>query len=381
MLIRRVVLTAVALLLPLSAQAKFMMPVPAPVSRLIANTERALIGTPNSPDLNYRRGRLYALLAVQKEAHVMGDVEAGFTVMSRNSEVLRVEATDAVRAALKTSIGSYQKAVKGKPDSGLFHLGLAWALEAATLARLPGATMKDSLAEYQKAFELSQPADAEIKERPLALMGLEGLVSYEAAEAYLRAGEKDGDAATVSKAKEHLKKLRGLPPAREVTPIVFSRSGKQTLKQLEDKESCTTFDLDGTRRGTCWSWLTPDAGLLVWDPEGTGEVKNGWQLFGSVSFFMFFQHGYQALAALDDDGDGWLAGKELPGIAVWTDTNSDGHPQPEEVQSLDSVGIARIATRGVKKQGVWQQPSGLEFKDGSSRPTWDWVSAPARDSF
>jgi hypothetical protein len=379
---RLVVALAVVSLAPFAAQAKFMSPVAAPVDRLIANTERALIGQPNSADLNYRRGRLYALLAVQKEVHVMGDLELNnFTVMSRNNVVLSAEATDPVRTALKTSIGAYKAAIKASPDHALAHLGLAWALEAATVAKLPGASMKEALGEYKKAFELAQAQDGKLTEQPMSLLGLDGLVSYEAAEAYVRAGETNGgDATFTTAAKEHLKKLKALPRSSKVTPIVFSRSGKATaLAQLEDTSRCSTFDLDGTQRGNCWSWLTADAGILVWDPTGRGEVKNGWQLFGSVSFFMFFQHGYEALGALDDDGDGWLAGNELPGLAVWTDANRDGQPQPNEVQPVSALGIRRIAVRASKSSaGVWQQARGLELSDGTFRPTWDWVSHPQK---
>ena len=114
--------------------------------------------------------------------------------------------TEPVRTALKTSIGSYKAALKANPDHALAHLGLAWAVEAAVTAKLPGATVKEALGEYKRAFELAQAQDGALTEQPMSLLGLDGLVSYEAAEAYVRAAEAGGgDAAFVTTAKEHLK--------------------------------------------------------------------------------------------------------------------------------------------------------------------------------
>jgi tetratricopeptide (TPR) repeat protein len=372
----RVVIALVALL-PLAASAKFMQPVPAPVDRLITNIERQLTNRAGDADLHYRRGRLYALSAVQKEAHIRGNAEIDFTILSGNDAVLAVPASVVTRAALKTSIESYRTALKLKPDHAPSHLGLGWAIEASAKLKVPGADLKDALAAYKKAFELTQPEDGKRTEQPLSMTGLKGLLSYEAGEAYVRLAESGGgDAAFVKTAKDHLGKMNGLPRASKVTPIIFSKSGKGSLQQLQDSTRCSTFDLDATGLGQCWEWLTPNAGILVWDPSGKGAVKNGWQLFGSVSFFLFFDHGYEALELLDDDGDGWLAGKELDGIAVWTDSDRDGQPSAKEVKTVQQEKIRRIAVQPVFSRGVWQQPRGLEMANGTTRATWDWVTRP-----
>lgn len=362
-------------LMPIAAEAKFMAPVPAPVDRLIVNIERQLTNRQGEAGLHYRRGRLYALKAVQADAHIRGNAEIDFDILSRNQAVLAAESTDPVRGALKTSIESYRAALKLRPDDAAAHLGLAWALEAGAKTKTPGAELKEALAEYRKAFDLAQAADGKLTEQPLSLTGLSGLISYEAAEAYLRATSPGGDDPAFTRlAQEHLGKLKALPKKR-VTPVIFSRSGKERLEQLQSNGRCTTFDLDGTGRGECWRWLTAKAGILVWDPSGKGEVHSGWQLFGSVSFFVFFDHGYQALEALDDDGDGWLSGGELPGLAVWADLDGDGHPTPPEVRPVEAEGIAKISVRAVQRNdGLWHQPRGLVLRDGSTRATWDWIS-------
>jgi hypothetical protein len=63
-------------------------------------------------------------------------------------------------------------------------------------------------------------------------------------------------------------------------------------------------------------------------------IESGRQLFGSVTWWMFWRDGYQAPAALDDDGNGWLEGNELAGIAIWRDLNGNGVCDPSEIISL-----------------------------------------------
>ena len=61
---------------------------------------------------------------------------------------------------------------------------------------------------------------------------------------------------------------------------------------------------------------------------------------------MFFENGYQALAALDDDGDGYLTGKELEGLAVWRDKNGNGICDAGEVVPVGQLGIVGIGVEG-----------------------------------
>ena len=42
-----------------------------------------------------------------------------------------------------------------------------------------------------------------------------------------------------------------------------------------------------------------------------GVICSGLQMFGSYSFFLFWNNGYEALSALDDNQDGKLDGAEL----------------------------------------------------------------------
>ena len=58
---------------------------------------------------------------------------------------------------------------------------------------------------------------------------------------------------------------------------------------------------------------------------------------------MFWDDGYQALAALDDDASGWIDGIELTGLGVWLDRDKDGVSDSTEVVPIARTGIAPIA--------------------------------------
>jgi hypothetical protein len=103
-----------------------------------------------------------------------------------------------------------------------------------------------------------------------------------------------------------------------ITPIVITlRDGLTAL----DMVARVVFDLDGTVPKR-WTWITPKAAWLVYDHFGTGRITSGLQLFGNVTFWAFWQNGYHALGALDDDGDGEVRGAEQRGLALWHDRNS-----------------------------------------------------------
>lgn len=71
------------------------------------------------------------------------------------------------------------------------------------------------------------------------------------------------------------------------------------------------FDSDGTGRPQKYASLRPRAALLVRDPQHKSKIESGRQLFGNVTWWMFWRNGYQALAALDDTMDGLPAANSL----------------------------------------------------------------------
>jgi len=92
---------------------------------------------------------------------------------------------------------------------------------------------------------------------------------------------------------------------------------------------------------------------------------------------MFWRNGYEALTALDDDGNGWLEGKELRGIAVWCDKNGNGISDSGEVKPLDFYGITRISVRHEgTEHGLLFNPQGIQRANGKYLSTYDWISEP-----
>jgi len=88
--------------------------------------------------------------------------------------------------------------------------------------------------------------------------------------------------------------------------------------------------------------------LLVLDPEHRGIISSAEQLFGSRSFGGKpgggeWGNGFEALATLDKDNNGKIAGAELAPLALWFDRNRDAVSQPGEVRPLSDPEIAVTA--------------------------------------
>ena len=180
------------------------------------------------------------------------------------------------------------------------------------------------------------------------------------------------DAAEVQDLRQKLATLEALP--RPITPIVVPLARNIDITRLVDPSARVRFDADGTGHQHAWSWITPEAAWLVWDPEETGAVGSALQMFGSVTFWMFWQDGYEALRALDDNQDGTLTGYELAGLALWRDVNSNGVSEAREVEPLAAWGIVSLSCRSLPEEEsdyVAWSPDGVRFADGTTRPTYD----------
>jgi hypothetical protein len=169
-----------------------------------------------------------------------------------------------------------------------------------------------------------------------------------------------------------------LEVVRHMTPLIVPLGEEVRLAALTSPKT-VAFDLADAGQARSWSWITPQAGFLVWDPRGTGQVRSGRDLFGAVTRFAdggrsSWEHGYQPLATRDADGDGWLRGAELDGIAIWQDRDQDGVSDPGEVSPAVKHGLHALAVRPASREGdVWVAPSGARFAGGAVRPTYDCV--------
>lgn len=233
---------------------------------------------------------------------------------------------------------------------------------------------------YRKAYELAIKPDLAREMMPVA--GTHDLVSHEAAsrmlgmidEGKVDPAKVNWTEADTTRIKAEMLKLRNLP-VRMVTPLLFSLSPRKGIEDLLAPETRVHFDLAGDDTPRTWSWVKADTGFLVWDPQGTGKVTSGRQLFGSATYWIFWKTGYDALASLDNDGDGEIAGDELAGLAVWFDRSSDGVSDAGEVMPISETSIAGLSVRFDRHDGRHPMSTrGLRLRDGSVLPTWDWTT-------
>ena len=173
--------------------------------------------------------------------------------------------------------------------------------------------------------------------------------------------------------------LEKIPESRVVTPVIFSVEKDKALKDILAPEKRVQFDLDGDNVTEAWSWIKPTTGILVWDPQEEAAITSGRQLFGSVSWWMFYEDGYKALNALDDNRDGTLTESELDGIRVWFDSNSNGISEKDEVVNLNELQIISIGTIATGTQnGMPLCETGIKFLDGKTITTYDWITSPIK---
>ncbi len=196
-------------------------------------------------------------------------------------------------------------------------------------------------------------------------------------------GEKPFDSIRRAVVKAALDKYDDLPTKPSpITPIIFSLENKQ-FSSLVDTTSEVRFDLDGSGLAKRWGWPVATTGILIYSTDFLKPITSGTQMFGSVSWWLLFDDGYQALSMLDDNRDGLLKSDELKGIAAWFDRNSNGVSESGEVIAVADLGIDAIETRstGVASDGrSLECVNGIHLKNGQKIPTFDWTTEPNIDA-
>jgi hypothetical protein len=120
-------------------------------------------------------------------------------------------------------------------------------------------------------------------------------------------------------------------------------------------------------------------------------IDGGRELFGDATQLAdgsLAQDGFQALAALDQDGDGWVSASDASfgQLSVWRDVNQDGVADAGEVVSLEEVGIARLSVTSQQANLVSEGNrigliASFERVDGSSSTVADvWLRFIEADS-
>ena len=108
------------------------------------------------------------------------------------------------------------------------------------------------------------------------------------------------------------------------------------------------FDLNADGRGEAIPFVAGGSGFLVFDRNQDGQVNDGKELFGPAR-----GNGFEELAQLDKDGNGWIdeADPDYSKLFVWT-RNADG-----------SGGLRMLQESGLGALNVAFSSSPFDLKD------------------
>jgi hypothetical protein len=346
-----------------------------PVDRLVANLEALAKERPKDYGIQMNLGRAHSMAYAQKSetltaARVKGSKMRSdpFPYIEPDSRYVpyRVQPTSdrakhaAAMIHLKAAIAHFEKAIEIDPRPAIARINRGWCLEQS-------GDRAAAIAAYRDVIETGTSRRT---------MG--AFVAAEATGYLIPLLDPVKDADEIASLRQQRARIESIP--RPVTPIAVPLRDGLEVDAILDDFAAVRFDADGMGAKS-WTWITADAAWLVYDQIGRGEIRSALQLFGSVSFWMFWDTGYDAMRALDDDCDGRLAGRELRHLALWRDANGNGVSEPGEIRSLADHDIVSLSFDHTRMDDADRTPwaaHGVTFRDGSTRPTWDVVLQPAR---
>ena len=345
------------------------------VVRLVGNLEKSIAANPTNASLHSNLARLHSMAYAQKtdQLDARSDANKNYWPVFRypGSDhllprgVTKAESDEAQTAAkehLKLAIAGYEKALTLDPKQLTARLGLGWCFDQS-------GDKTNALTHYRKA--LAQAWEAESKRGGFGKTDM--LLTSETVDDMLPLLDPKKDAEEIVQIKSYKAAVLKMP--RSVSPILIPLEANQPFADLINPSAAVTFDLDGSGLPRQWGWITPKAAWLVYDSDDSHVVISGLQLFGNVTFWAFWNNGYEALSALDNNGDGELSGDELEHLALWHDANGNGVSDPGEIKPLVAWNISGLSCRSqTHSTGIPFHPSGVMLKDGSTRPSYDWFA-------
>ncbi|MDY3551032.1 tetratricopeptide repeat protein [Gemmata sp. JC717] len=350
-----------------------------PVERLAKNLEAIVKKNPEDASAVLNLARVHAMayslrseeVPVNKKSpdSIWFGYEPPIVPFRAVTQTENKEKLKAAQGHLKAALALYEEAIKLAPNDLRAKLGRAWLLSQTD-------KKEDAIAALRAVIEEAWKKDQELKTGPFG----GHTVTAEGAGYLVPLLDKNKDADEIATLTERTAKLNRLP--RPVTPVAVPLKDGLTAIDLEARNASVAFDADGTGLQKKWTWISPNAAWLVHDPKHTGNVTSALQLFGSVTFWLFWGTGYDAMAALDDNRDGVLSGAELDSLALWHDANSNGVCDAGEVKPLSEYGIVELSVKferdATHPDHIAYSKAGATFKDGSTRPTFDLVLHPAK---
>jgi hypothetical protein len=370
-----------------------------PIERLIQNMEQLIANDPKDATLRFNLARVHAMAFALKMTDTQTTQTAGgrdawfgpehdhvpFKVVATTDPALIAIAKD----HLARAITIYRQGIELDPNNVIAKLGYAWCLDqsgdkgaAITAYRhvvAEGWRLEQGLVRHM--MEGTTPVGASSGNMLRAGLAAPQTslspgfrsITVEASTYLMPYLDPEKDKDELATLRERMSYFNSL--GRAITPIAIPLLDGIDVSDIVDRTAQVKFDADGSGILKRWSWISPAAGWLVHAPEGTRGITSALQMFGSVTFWLFWDNGYQALRALDDNADGELNGAELDGLAVWQDTNVNGVSEPDEVRPLASWGIVSLSweheTNERSRDYVAHSHAGVTLEDGRTRPTWD----------
>ena len=132
------------------------------------------------------------------------------------------------------------------------------------------------------------------------------------------------------------------------TPLVLAFDADQRVNFTAASGSAE-FDLSDEQDGsaTVSDWPTAATPWLARDTNDDGRIESGRELFGSATLIdgATAQNGFEALSALDDNGDGRVDASDSnwSELVVWTDVNADRISQPTELATASEAGLEYLS--------------------------------------
>jgi len=125
-------------------------------------------------------------------------------------------------------------------------------------------------------------------------------------------------------------------------PLILDLTGNGIHTVGNDKSN-TMFDFDGKGTKIDVAWTAAGSGFLVYDPTDSNKLADGTQLFGTsmtLANGAKATDGFQALAALDSNGDGHINVQDAAfnHIKVWVGDLATG-----QMKTLSDLGITDIS--------------------------------------
>ena len=372
-----------------------------PIERLLKNINTYIVRNPKDAQGYYVRGRLHSLAfatgtrkleVYESDADKLPQFPSYDSIFAKRSGNFQL--SKEAQAHLLASIRDYQRATELDRNHAMAFLGLGWVLEDGAIfadkvnpfpkekkPKNPRANwLEKALTAYRQAYKLTVASDLKLDGFG---PGAHAAISYEAGESILRLLRNrtlTNEARTeITQIETTIAEIEKKP--RAITPIIFPLTEPASLESLLTNNQRVRFDLAGDGKAALWPWVKPNVGILVWDPKHTGQIKSGQQLFGSVTWWISWSNGYQPLAMLDNNGDGWLVGKELKGLAVWVDANTNGVSEAGEVTTLEKFGVTRVAVNSADHMANTPfNPNGIHLRNGRILPTYDWTPEEIKPS-